>query len=503
MTDQQNSIEVINLRLKFPGEAALVFKDVSFSVSPGEKVLLLGPSGCGKSTLLQVMSGIIPNSFDVPLSHDAIQLPDSWGFVFQDPDTQFCMPYVDEELAFVLENLQVPREDMEQRMSDVLKRVGLGTLELHTLIERLSQGMKQRLALASVLLLEPDVLFLDEPSALLDPEGTVKIWDSVRQVATDKTVLIVEHKIDQIADWVDRVVLFNQIGDIIADGPPITTFALHQEALKQYGIWYPAVWDDYIDSATFQALLFEREKKQAADHTQSEALLQLENFTGHHGKESKIEVRKATIHQGSWLTVIGANGAGKSTFLLSIMHLLRTTGQYKLYGKTLDLENRKKLPPKGLSLVFQNPEMQFITNGIFDEIAFSLQNLGYNQQVIRQHITDLLSMFHLDMDKGRHPFQLSMGQKRRLSVATAVAHAPRILLLDEPTFGQDARNTFSILEKLEQLRRKGTTIIMVTHDHHIVEHFATEVWTIDKGVLINQVVAQPRTGEERKVKHHV
>src|SRR5690625_2123182 len=128
MTDQQNSIEVINLRLKFPGEAALVFKDVSFSVSPGEKVLLLGPSGCGKSTLLQVMSGIIPNSFDVPLSHDAIQLPHSWGFVFQDPDTQFCIPYVDEELAFVLENLQVPREDMEQRMSDVLKRVGLGTL---------------------------------------------------------------------------------------------------------------------------------------------------------------------------------------------------------------------------------------------------------------------------------------------------------------------------------------------------------------------------------------
>src|SRR5690625_7663275 len=125
MTDQQNSIEVINLRLKFPGEAALVFKDVSFSVSPGEKVLLLGPSGCVKSTVLQVMSGIIPNSFDVPLAHDAIQLPDSWVFVFQDPDTQFCMPYVDEELSFVLENLEVLRKDRQQHVIYVLTRVGV------------------------------------------------------------------------------------------------------------------------------------------------------------------------------------------------------------------------------------------------------------------------------------------------------------------------------------------------------------------------------------------
>jgi len=500
MTEQQYRMEVSNLRLKFPGENSLVFKDISFSVSPGEKVLLLGPSGCGKSTLLQVMSGIIPDSFEVPLSHDAIQLPDSWGYVFQDPDTQFCMPYIDEELAFVLENLQVPRQDMEPLMRDVLNRVGLGSLELHSLIERLSQGMKQRLALASVLLLEPEVLFLDEPSALLDPEGTVKIWDAVRQVATDKTVIIVEHKIDQIADWVDRVVLFNQVGDIIADGPPTTIFTLHQQAIKQYGIWYPEVWDDYVDSPSFQAIISER--AQATDHTQREALLQLENFKGYHGKEVKVEVPKAAIHQGSWLTVIGDNGAGKSTFLLSIMHLLRTTGHYELYGKTRDVENQKKLPPKELSLVFQNPELQFITNGLFDEIAFSLQLLGFKKQKIRQQVTDLLRMFHLDMDEGRHPFQLSTGQKRRLSVATALAHGPRILLLDEPTFGQDARNTFSILEKLEQLRREGTTIIMVTHDHQIVEHFATEVWTIDKGVLVNQVISQAPTREEQKVKQH-
>src|SRR5690625_3206656 len=236
MTDQQNSIEVINLRLKFPGEAALVFKDVSFSVSPGEKVLLLGPSGCGKSTLLQVMSGIIPNSFDVPLSHDAIQLPDSWGFVFQDPDTQFCMPYVDEELAFVLENLLIPREQMDVLIKQSLETVGLGHIPVHSLINDLSQGMKQRLALASILLLNPNILILDEPSALLDPEGTMQIWDAIKSISDDKTVIIVEHKIDKIADWVERVVLFNNNGEIIADGIPNEVFTKHKKQLIEYGI---------------------------------------------------------------------------------------------------------------------------------------------------------------------------------------------------------------------------------------------------------------------------
>ncbi len=221
----RKSLSVTNLRLKFPNEPTLIFKDLSFSVVPGEKVLLLGPSGCGKSTLLQVLSGIIPKSIEVPLKYDAIQLPESWGFVFQDPDTQFCMPYVDEELAFVLENIQVPRSEMDRRIEKqvprsemdrriekALEMVGLQGIPIHTQIHDLSQGMKQRLALASVLLLQPEVLFLDEPSALLDPDGVEQIWTSVKEVAAEKTVLIVEHKIDQIADWVDRVVLFKDNG---------------------------------------------------------------------------------------------------------------------------------------------------------------------------------------------------------------------------------------------------------------------------------------------------
>lgn len=218
---REAAFSMTNLRLKFPGDDSLLFKDLSFSVNKGEKVLLLGPSGCGKSTLLQVASGIVPNSFELPMKAEKLELPDSWGFVFQDPDTQFCMPYVDEELAFVLENLNVPRQDMTALIVAALERVGLHLPDIHTPILELSQGMKQRLALTSVLLMEPEVLFLDEPSALLDPEGTEQIWTSIQTAAADQTVVIVEHKIEQIANWIDRVVLFTHDGKIVRMGHPI------------------------------------------------------------------------------------------------------------------------------------------------------------------------------------------------------------------------------------------------------------------------------------------
>lgn len=487
-TQHSNIIEVSNLRLKFPGAASLLFKDLSFTAHEGEKVLFLGPSGCGKSTLLQVLSGLIPHSTEVPIKHDNIQLPETYGFVFQDPDTQFCMPYVDEELAFVLENLQVPRQDMDAKIKDVLQSVGLDAVSPHTLIQSLSQGMKQRLALASVLLLDPDVIFLDEPSALLDPEGTIQIWNAVKAVAANKTVIIVEHKIDHIADWVDRVILFNHDGKMIADHPPEQIFKQFKHELIEYGIWYPGVWQDYIASETFRSLMARRiNKQQSVD--ENKPLVELSEFKGYHGKQEKIHVKDATIDKKSWITIVGDNGAGKSTLLLALMRLIHATGHYHINGRLIDMTDKKKTPPKELSLVFQNPELQFVTHTVFDEIAFSLQLQKLSSKAIKQEVARLLCTFQLHVEDDHHPYQLSIGQKRRLSVATAFAHHSNILILDEPTFGQDAQNTFMMLEQLEYLRQQGTTIVMVTHDMHIVEHFATEVWTIEQGQLT--AITQP------------
>ncbi|GKV70161.1 ABC transporter ATP-binding protein [Sporosarcina sp. NCCP-2716] len=455
----------------------MLFKDLSFSVKKGEKVLLLGPSGCGKSTLLQVASGIVPRSFELPMKSEAIDLPSSWGFVFQDPDTQFCMPYVDEELAFVLENLAVPQEEMPERIEAVLRRVGLQLTDVHTPILELSQGMKQRLALASVLLMEPDVLFLDEPSALLDPEGTEQIWSSIRDAAADKTVVIVEHKIEQITGWIDRVVLFTDHGEILADGPPDTVFREHRPELIRYGIWYPGVWEDYVRSEGFLQLMRDR------PGTGDSRIVELESFTGWRGKRAVIHAEKADVAEGSWIAVLGENGSGKSSLLLSMIQLLKTTGTLTVDGRTVIQKKRRRTLPDGLSLVFQNPELQFVANSLFEELTVSMHTL--NPEEAEKRAYGLLKRFSLPEDGKRHPYQLSVGQKRRLSVATALTGNTQVLLLDEPTFGQDARNTFVMLETLETLRRNGLTIVMVTHDLEIADHFATHQWHIADGRLMS------------------
>lgn len=238
-------IQLENIVLTYPQSDNLLFDELSVTVQKGEKVLLLGPSGCGKSTLLQVMAGLIPRAVEVPFKSDVATIPAEAGIVFQDPDSQFCMPYVDEELAFVLENRQVAREDMPAYIASLLKRVGLDVAP-HTAISTLSQGMKQRLAIASALALEADVLFLDEPTALFDPEGTVAVWETVKQCTEAQTIVIVEHKITHILNFITRIILFNAAGEIIADGAPDRIWQTYEEAFDEYGIWHPHSWKHHL-----------------------------------------------------------------------------------------------------------------------------------------------------------------------------------------------------------------------------------------------------------------
>jgi energy-coupling factor transport system ATP-binding protein len=461
---------VEKLRLKFPGRDTLLFKDLSVSFHKGERVLLLGPSGCGKSTLLQVMAGLIPHSIDIPMKVENILIPKKWGYVFQDPDTQFCMPFVDEEIAFVLENLGVPREKMKERINELLELVDLRLPNPHVNIQTLSGGMKQRLAIASTFALNPDVLFLDEPTAMLDEEGTKTVWETIKQIADDKTIIIVEHKIEHVLDFVERIILFNHAGEIVADGEAETIFREYKNVIQQQGIWYPDVWNDYIKNRL----------QRPPFHPQTE-ILRLQDFKGYRNKEVKIRIDEAVIYAGEWIAVTGENGAGKSTLLHAIMGLIRTDGICTLYGNSIQ---KIKNIANHIAFVFQNPEFQFVTNSVYEEIAYTLRLQKGAELEIEDTVTSMLKMFHLEDQKQQHPYQLSMGQKRRLSVAASIVNGQKLLLLDEPTFGQDAKNTFALLELLEEYRRQGSTIIMVTHDEHIVEYFATRRWEIENGCLI-------------------
>ncbi|WP_407872938.1 ABC transporter ATP-binding protein [Paenibacillus sp. P36] len=474
-------IGVTNLRLKYPGnEVPLLFQGISFSVMPGEKVLLLGPSGCGKSTLLQVLSGIVPDIIEIPLKADKLVTPSRWGYVFQDPDAQFCMPYVDEEIAFVLENRQIPREEMPERIAHYLSLVGLQLEDAHTLINQLSQGMKQRLAIASVLALEPEVLFLDEPTALLDEEGTGLVWETIRSISTDKTLVIVEHKISGILDLIDRLIVISPEGEILADGSPQVVFDRYKKQLADYGIWYPGVWSELnMERLNRSKLPAEVE----ADAENRQPIMSFRDFTGLRGGQIKTSVDNLSVYPGDWIAIIGANGAGKSSLLLAIMRLIPTKGSCWIAGvKGSKIEQLAEQ----VGFVFQNPEFQFVTNSVEEELLYSLPEAERGKGAQQAALEELLRQYDLLALRKRHPFQLSMGQKRRLSVASAMVRSPRILLLDEPTFGLDARGTMRMLEQLERLRAGGTVIVMVTHDEEIVKSCATRVWQVEAGRVTEQ-----------------
>lgn len=492
---------VSKLRLKFPGEPSFVFKDLSLSVRRGEKVLLLGPSGCGKSTLLQVLGGLIPQVIEVPIKAEGIVAPDSRGYVFQDPDTQFCMPYVDEELAFVLENRGIPRERMVPEMRRALEAVGLRPDLLHVPVDSLSQGMKQRLALASVLLLEPEVIFLDEPSALLDPEGRKQMWESVWKAAEGRTLIVVEHRIEEIADRMDRIVLLAPDGSILGDGPPAWVFGAFRRELQQYGIWYPGVWADF-----FKVLDLRRGgAAKPLEPDASAPLLTLRRFSGFRAGRPVVRADEARVDPGDFIAVVGPNGAGKSSLLLSLMSLLRFRGEYRLCGEAMpETEGASRRarrairpPTDRIGYVFQNPEFQFVAESVLGEAGFSAKAKQAGKAEAEAKARRLLRFFHLEGLERRHPYQLSTGQKRRLSMAAAVAGEQPVLLLDEPTFGQDARNTFAILEYCLEMQEKGAAIVMVTHEENIARRVATKVWEVLDGAVTERPAIEADLAERR------
>lgn len=471
---------VTNLRLAFPKKKEMFFRDLTFHYKRGEKVLLLGPSGCGKSTLLQVLSGLVPNSIELPMKADELVLPENWGFIFQDPDTQFCMPYADEEIAFVLENQRISREKMPDLIRHYLKMVGLEPDRPHRLISRMSGGMKQRLAIASVLALEPDVLFLDEPTALLDPQGTEQLWQTVRRIGADRTLLIVEHKISHVLDLIDRVVLFDPKGQIIADGAKDEILQTHVKELDEYGIWHPGVWQGLIREGPGH--------REAA--SENDVLLELDNFSVTRQHKIRFSLSHLTVYQGEWVAVIGKNGAGKSTMIEGIMGLLRHQGKVRWH-----LDHTRD----DVAFVFQNPEYQFVTDRVDDELGLSLVLKKLDSREIDTRVNEALDQFSLADQRLQHPFQLSVGQKRRLSVASALINHPKAVILDEPTFGQDARNTFALLQLFQRLKQGGTTVIMVTHEMEIVRYFATRVLKIKEEHLAadsRRTAEESREGEE-------
>ena len=458
---------------------------LDLDIAPGERVLLLGPSGAGKSTLLHALAGVLGDVNDDGEAGDSDEsgslLVDGAsprarrgraGLMQQDPETQVVLSRVGDDVAFGAENLAVPRDDIWARVHEALADVGLSHLALDHPTSALSGGQKQRLALAGILAMRPGMILLDEPTANLDPAGVLEVRDAVGRCLdkTGATLVVVEHRVSVWKDLVDRVVVL-QPGSaadpaVLLDGPPDQVLSEARSMLMDAGVWVPG----YVPPTRPRAAV----PVQGA----GDLLIAAEELAVSRERPRRSAFRRippapvqagisTQVRAGRTLAITGPNGAGKSTFALTLAGLLEPVA-----GKvsaTPDLSRGAGIDPfkwkaehliERIGTVFQEPEHQFVTGKVLDELLFGPRHLGHGQE----RVDELLERLRLTDLVDANPYTLSGGEKRRLSVATVLAASPQVLVLDEPTFGQDANTWAELASFLSELLDAGTAVVAVTHD---------------------------------------
>ncbi len=526
-------IEIDALSFKYVGRREPTLRNVSLTIPRGQSVLVLGPSGCGKSTLALCLNGAVPHAIEGTM-HGAVRVDEldtrrasmadlarRVGIVFQDPESQFCMLSVEDEVAFGLENLAVPRAEMDRKIDEALALVGLGDRRRER-IERLSGGQKQRLALACVLAQEPDVLVLDEPTAQLDPAGAADLLRLLAEIraAREHTLIIVEHRLDEVMPLVDRALVFSARGELVADGPPHTVIQQHGAWLAEAGVWTPHVSElaralagvglevvpfpitvvEAVEAFRPHAALLERladdsphpptpspaSRRGGGNRAGTGApLVEVRGLTYRYPRAAApvLQDVSVTLRPGELVALVGANGTGKSTLARLIAGIVRPPAGTIL----IDGQDATTVPLAALArdvgYVFQYPEHQFVGQTVLDDVAYGPRRADVPEREAVARAEAMLDDFGLLRLAPAHPFTLSHGEQRRLSVASMLMLGQRILLLDEPTFGQDQRNATMLLDKLQALAAEGRAIVAVSHDMRLVAERADRVLVLVDGTL--------------------
>jgi energy-coupling factor transporter ATP-binding protein EcfA2 len=522
MPAPEPALRLRDVRIRYDDRTEDTPNGVSFDVAPGEVVLLLGPSGSGKSTVALALNGLVPHAIAATLSGivtvnglrttDApvSRLSREVAMVFQDPDSQIVTGTVFDEVCFGPENLLVPVGDVLERSESALRAVGLWDRRLDN-PDVLSGGGKQRLAIACALAMNTQTLVLDEPTANLDPAGIHDVYAVLRDIAAAGThaIVLIEHNLDAAIDLIDRVVVLDRSGALAFDGPTRDVLAGAAEELAALGVWLPV--------ATLAALRLQHDgvNIDPLPLTPAELTIALNGVRSlpdlprrsaepaQRAPKSAVSVRdltvtrrKTTIMQnvsleigvGEFVTVIGTNGAGKTTLVQAVAGVVAPPRGTVRIGDLDPATTDARALAEHVGFVFQNPEHQFLENTVFDELAHGLrrgQTHGTPSDAeIDSRVTTMLERFGLERYRDAHPFLLSGGQKRRLSVGTALITAPPVLVLDEPTFGQDRERANELLTLLWDLHRSGTTVVTVTHDLQLVAEYATQVAVMKDGRLL-------------------
>ena len=503
-------IELKDFSFQYKAQSEPTLKNLNLTIYKGEKVLIVGPSGSGKSTIGQCLNGIIPNIYKGTSSGQfLIQGKEAFDLsiyekshlvstVLQDTDGQFIGLSVAEDLAFALENDMVDLGTMKERVQSWAERLDLMKLLDHR-PQDLSGGQKQRVSLAGVLIDESPILLFDEPLANLDPKSGQDIIDLIDQIHEEQgtTTIIIEHRLEDVLYRpVDRVILINQ-GQVLFNGQPdellrTTLLAengirepLYLTTLRQLGQDIDQL--EHLDRLEDIELTGVNRSIPEATFTktgETEELLKLEQISFAYQENHPILKNiSLSIPKGQRLAIVGKNGAGKSTLAKAICGFITTEGQYTSRGEDIKQESVKERAER-VGYVLQNPNQMISTNMIFDEVALGLRLRGVSEEDIKERVYQVLKTCGLYEFRKWPISALSYGQKKRVTIASILVLGPEILVLDEPTAGQDQRNYTEIMEFLDSLQEKGHTIVMITHDMQLMLDYSDRALVVSDGQIL-------------------
>lgn len=502
-------IQFKDFTFKYDIQAEPTLKSLNLTIEKGQKVLIIGPSGSGKSTIGHCLNGIIPNIYHGEKSGQfTIDGKEAFGLsiydkshlvstVLQDPDGQFIGLTVAEDLAFALENDCVSLEEMQEKVAHWAKRLDL-TEFLDNRPQDLSGGQKQRVSLAGVLIDESPILLFDEPLANLDPKSGQETIDLIDRIHHEEkaTTIIIEHRLEDVLyRHVDKVVLVND-GQILFDGHPDEL--LRTELLIQNGIREPlyvtALKDLGVDVTSMEHLsdLSQVDLTNIAvtalssfqEEAPQDKLLTIEQL--HFAYQENRPILKNInfeINQGERIAIVGKNGAGKSTLAKAICQFITPEGDIRYRGQSIMTDSIKERAEK-IGYVLQNPNQMISQTMIFDEVALGLRLRGVDEQDVEKRVLETLKVCGLYEFRKWPISALSFGQKKRVTIASVLVMNPEIILLDEPTAGQDKRNYTEIMNFLNQLNKAGHTIIMITHDMQLMLEYSDRSIVVSNGEII-------------------
>lgn len=469
-------IRVNNLSIKYNN--TLVLNNISLHIRAGECVLITGPSGCGKSTLAYAISGMIPQAIPAQVEgnvevdgldtsqHDLPDLARHVGIVFQNPSQQLFHLHVEDEVAFGPRNLGFEENEVQGRVEWALAATGLTQLR-HNNPVALSGGQKQCVAIASLLAMKPKALVLDEPTASLDVPNTRLVMNALHHLLEfyAVTIVLIEHRLDEASHLANRVILMDE-GQVIADGAPSEIFADKQTHLR-LGLRRPIdqpqeTWTDLI-------------QVNGIGENGRQALLEMRNVTAGYDHHAVIEAVNLSVYPNDFIALVGNNGAGKTTLALAACGLIKPQK-----GEVCFRDGKRPRAGQDVALLFQNPVDQLFCDSVEEEVGFGMRNYRCFDPQVLQTTLEQADLTHL---RERRPTNLSVGQQQRTTLAACLALRPKLVILDEPTLGQDWGHLSRLMDYLVGLNQNGTAIILISHDYKLVHHYARRIVLMENGSI--------------------